>query len=208
VVPTEGIEPYLAELLVDQDDDGTDQPAESLIGRRRGRTGSSIGSAVHGVLQLVDLAAPADVGDLVAQQCEIHAIPDRTGIVYRLVDAALTSQAVLLAGQHPHFKELFVTAPIDGRTIEGYVDLLIETPTGLVVVDYKTDVVRSDQDVDAKLAAYELQAAAYAVALEQVTGRCIVEFRFVFCTATGSIERSVGDLPTAKSRVRATIAAL
>ncbi len=194
--------------LIDQDDDGADQPVEGLIGRRRGRTGSAIGSAVHAVLQLVDLASPSDVGDLVMQQCEIEGIPDRTGIVRRLVQAALSSSAVKLAAEHRHFKELFVTAPLEGRTIEGYVDLLIETADGLVVIDYKTDSVRSEAEVDEKLSAYELQAAAYAAALEAVTGQTVVECRFVFCTATGAIERSVLDLDRAKAQVRSTIASL
>jgi len=202
-----GLNAYLLEVLVEQDDDAADQPAESLIGRRRGRTGSAIGSAVHGVLQLVDLATPGNISELVQQQCDIHSIPDRTGIVFRLADAALGSTAVALARQHPHFKELFVAAPVGERTIEGYVDLLIETPDGLVVVDYKTDAVRSEADVDAKLAAYELQAAAYAVALQVATGQTVAECRFVFCTATGAIERSVTDLDAARNRVRSTLAA-
>jgi len=204
----DGLHAYVVERLTDQDDDSADQPDEGLIGRRRGRTGSAIGSAVHAVLQLVDLAEPQGVGDLVAQQCEIEGILDRTGIVRRLVQAALESSAVTMAAGHVHFKELFVTAPIAGRTIEGYVDLLVETPAGLVVIDYKTDSVRSDEDVDAKLGAYELQAAAYAVALEEVTAQTVSECRFVFCTAGGAIERAVVDLPAAKERVRLTLAQL
>jgi len=202
-----GTAEYLAEVLVEQDDDRSDQPVEPLVGRRRGRTGSAIGSAVHGVLQLIDLTNPANTHDLVVQQCEIEGIADRTGIVRRLVEAALSSAAVQTAAEHPHHKELFVAAPIDSRLIEGYVDLLVETPDGLVVVDYKTDSVRTEEDVDNKLAAYELQAAAYAVALEAVTGQPVIDCGFVFCTATGAIERSVASLDDAKQRVRTTIAA-
>ena len=203
--PVDGLAAYALERLVDQDDDGADQPEQGLSGRRRGRTGSAIGSAVHAVLQLIDLAKPNGVGDVVAQQCEIEGIADRAGIVRRLVQAALGSSAVALAGTHPHFKELFVTAPLGDRTIEGYVDLLVDTPDGLIVVDYKTDSVRSDDDVDAKLGVYELQAAAYAVALEEVTGQNVIDCRFVFCTSAGAIERSVVDLATAKDRVRFTV---
>ena len=207
-IEPDGLQPYLLERLVDQDDDGADQPDDAQLGRRRGRTGSAIGSAVHAVLQLVDLASPTGVGDLVVQQCEIEGIPDRTGIVRRLVEVALESSAVELATQHEHVKELFVTAPLAGRTIEGYVDLLIEGAQGLVVVDYKTDSVRSEDDVDAKLAVYELQAAAYAVALELATEQPVAECRFVFLTTNGAIERSVGDLAAAKQRVRTTVEAL
>jgi len=205
--PDVGIDPYLLELLVEQDDDRFDQPDEPFV-RRRGRTGSSIGSAVHAVLQLADLAAPAGLDELVRQQCDAHGIPDHTGIVHRLIGAALGSEAVALAAQHNHFKELFVTAPVHGRTIEGYVDLLVETPDGLIIVDYKTDAVRSEEDVDAKLRAYELQAAAYAVALEIVTDTPVIDCQLVFCTASGAIERSIQQLDQVKDRVRLTMQAL
>jgi len=203
-----GMEPYLVEQLVDQDDDGADLPVDELIGRRRGRTGTAIGSAVHAVLQRVDLAEPIGVDELVSQQCEVEGISDRTRVVKRLVEAALDSTAVALAATTSHAKELFVTAPIEGRTIEGYVDLLIETDDGLIVIDYKTDSVRTESDVDAKLAGYELQAASYAMALEAVTDQPVIECRFVFCTSSGAIERTVRDLPAAKARVRSTVASL
>ena len=105
-----------------------------------------------------------------------------------------------------HYKELYVAAPLGDRVVEGYVDLLIETPDGLVVVDYKTDSAKSEADIDAKLAAYELQGAAYAVALETATGSTVVDCRFVFCQPTRAIERSIEDLPGAMARVRRTVA--
>ena len=119
--------------------------------------------------------------------------------------AALASQAVALAAGHPHHKELFVAAPIEDRVIEGYVDLLVEGPDGLVVVDYKTDSIRSEADIDERLATYELQAAAYAVALEVATGQPAAECRFVFLTTAGAIERAVTDLPAVMDQVRATV---
>ena len=38
-----------------------------------------------------------------------------------------------------HWRELFVVAELGGTVLEGYVDLLVRTSTGLVIVDYKTD---------------------------------------------------------------------
>ena len=70
-----------------------------------------------------------------------------------------------------------------------------------MIVDYKTDTVASEADIDAKLARYELQGAAYAVALEATTGSTVVECRFVFCRPRGAIERSVADLGAARQRV-------
>ena len=43
---------------------------------------------------------------------------------------------------------------------------LPHAPTGLVVVDYKTDAWRDEADLDAKVARYRLQGASYALALE------------------------------------------
>jgi ATP-dependent helicase/nuclease subunit A len=192
----------------DDDDDATDQPddAGALRVRRQGRAGSAVGRATHATLQMLDLAAPRDVEAQVERQCQLESIPDLTDTVEALVRSALASDAVRQAARGPHHQELYVAAPVGDRVIEGYVDLLVETDDGLVVVDYKTDSARSEAEIDAKLAAYELQGAAYAVALEVVTGRPVVDCRFVFCRASGAIERSVADLDAAKARVRAVLA--
>ncbi|HZQ79166.1 MAG TPA: PD-(D/E)XK nuclease family protein [Acidimicrobiia bacterium] len=72
--------------------------------------------------------------------------------------SALASAAVQLAVKSVSHREIYVGAPVGDRVIEGYIDLLVETPDGLVIVDYKTDTAATEADVDAKLAAYELQA--------------------------------------------------
>lgn len=193
-------------------DTDTDQlPAESdvspTIARKKGRAGSAIGSAVHATLEHIDFDNPADLDPLIARQCQLHAIPDITGTVTALVRSALNSAACDLARRHESFRELYVAAPIGHVMIEGYIDLLVQTPDGLVIVDWKTDSASSPKEINAKLAAYELQGATYAVALEESTGIDVVECRFVFCKAHGAIERSVVDLTAAKQRVRDALAA-
>ena len=42
-----------------------------------------------------------------------------------------------------------MSAPVGDRVIEGYVDLLVEGPDGLVVIDYKTDSANSPAEIDA-----------------------------------------------------------
>ena len=175
-------------------------------GPRRGRVGAAVGRAVHATLQLLDLAKPSAVAELVRQQCGVEAISDRATTVEQLVFSALRSEAVGLAVTHRHHKELYVAAPIGDRLLEGYVDLLVETPAGLVIIDYKTDTANSDAEIEAKLATYSLQAAAYAVALEAVTAQPVLACRFVFCRVGPAIERRVGDLPAAMARVRAALA--
>ncbi len=197
-----------AATVDDDDDDGADQDEDGvIITRRKGRAGSAIGRAVHATLQVIDLAEPPPLDPIVSEQCDLEAIPEHINIVAALVRSALASDAVQLATTHPHHKELFLSAPVGDRVIEGYVDLLVEGPDGLVVIDYKTDSARSEAEIDAKLAAYELQGASYAAALEAVTGMPVAECRFVFCRASGSIERRVADLPGAMQRVRSVLAA-
>ena len=145
----------------DSDDDSdtiveTDQPT---IVRKKGRAGSAIGSAVHATLEFIDFGDPHDLDALVARQCELHAINDAVDTVAALVRSALASEAVDLARRHPSYRELYVGAPLGGVMIEGYIDLLVNTPDGLVIVDWKTDSASSPKEIDAKLAAYELQGA-------------------------------------------------
>jgi ATP-dependent helicase/nuclease subunit A len=193
--------------LPDEDDDGADLADDATVPvRRQGRAGSAIGRATHATLQVLDLADPRDIDAQVRRQCDLEAIPDKVPTVAALVRSALASSAVKLAATHVHHKELYVAAPVRTRVIEGYIDLLVETPEGLVVIDYKTDSATTEAEIDAKLAAYELQGASYAVALEAVTGQRVVDVRFVFCKGSGAIERSVRDVPGAMDRVRATLA--
>lgn len=172
---------------------------------RRGRAGTAIGRAVHSVLQSVDLATGEGVEALATAAAQLEAIPERAHAVARLARAALECKTVLAAAALPHWREAYVAAPVGGRMIEGYVDLLVRRPDGIIVVDYKTDSVRSPAEADARLEHYRLQGAAYAVALEESTGLPVVECIFVFTHPGGAIERSVADLPAAMIEVRARL---
>jgi ATP-dependent helicase/nuclease subunit A len=194
-----------AEPATESEEDAPSEAGTLPPVHRRGRAGTAIGRAVHATLQIVDLAAPLDLESHVRRQCESESIPEHVETVMALVRSALAAPAIKQAARSPHHKELFIAAPLGSRVVEGYIDLLVETPEGLVVIDYKTDSVSSAAQVDAKLAAYELQGAAYAAVLEAVTGQKVVDCRFVFCVKSGAIERSVADLPAAIDRVRETL---
>ena len=99
-----------------------------------------------------------------------------------------------------------MAAPVGEVTIEGYVDLLVDTPAGLVVVDYKTDNVRSEAEIDAKLQRYSTQGAAYAVAIEVAIGRRVHDVQFVFARPSGPVVRSIDDLARRSSQVRSAAA--
>jgi ATP-dependent helicase/nuclease subunit A len=129
--------------------------------------------------------------------------------VVELATAALSAPTVLLTRTHRFWRELHVAVPTGaeaGGVLEGYVDLLVETDDGLIVVDFKTDPVRSDADVDRLLDNYRIQGASYAVALAEITNQPIVDCRFLFLAEQGVIERSIVDLSVVMDEVRQQLA--
>ncbi|MDN7121463.1 UvrD-helicase domain-containing protein [Nocardioides sp. ChNu-153] len=157
----------------------------------KGRYGSAVGRAVHGVLQVVDLATGAGLRDAVRAQVVAEAIVDHADVVTRLVKAALASDLVRRAAGREHWREVYVGAPrADGTLVEGIIDLLYREDDGsLVVVDYKTDVVTS-ATLDAKTVFYRSQLLAYREMLSASVGGAI-ETRLLFLHLTGSVEASL-----------------
>lgn len=173
----------------------------------KGRYGTALGRAVHAVLQTVDLATGVGLDDAAAAQAAAEGIVGREHDVAARARVALTTRVVQEAVTHGFHREMYVATPVDGTTLEGYVDLVYRRPDGLVVVDYKTDAWSDDTDLEAKVARYRLQGAAYAVALEQATGEPVAECVFVFLGGSDAREVPVSDLPAAIDEVRAALAA-
>jgi ATP-dependent helicase/nuclease subunit A len=179
-------------------------------GVRRGRAGTAIGRATHRVLQLVDLHA--DVGDevlerLASAEAEAEGIAGLASEVAARAASALASGPLDFARRAERvWRELYVAAPVpgpDGNSIvlEGFIDLVIEQEGKLHVVDYKTDAVRNEAAVASSVAGYRLQGAAYALALNAVTGRRVRSCTFVFCGAEEAIVRRIADLNDAVAEV-------
>lgn len=169
---------------------------------RKGRAGTSIGRAVHAVLQTIDLASGEGLGETAAAQAAAEGVPGEASRVERLVRNALDSLPVREAVACGRcWREVYVGAEIEGTVVEGFIDLLYEREGGeLVVVDYKTDSLRDAAEVDAAMARYRLQGAAYAAALEAALGRRVAEVVFVFTEPRA--ERRVDDLAHAMAEVR------
>ena len=137
----------------------------------KGRYGSAIGRAVHGVMQSIDLATGAGLEDAVAAQCWAEGVTAHTDVVRDLAQSLLQSDVVQRAAVREHWRESYVaTAQEDGTVLEGFVDLLYREDNGrLVVVDYKTDDVPAEA-WPARAAFYAPQVRAYARVLERATG--------------------------------------
>jgi ATP-dependent helicase/nuclease subunit A len=147
---------------------------------QRGRYGTAVGRAVHAVLQDADLRHGGDIDELAAAQCAAEGIFGHEARVAALSRSALTAPIVIAAAAGAeHWRELFVVAALGDTVVEGYIDLLVRTADGLVIVDYKTDQWTSGADASARIARYRHQLAAYGLVLgtlldEPITGGVLV----------------------------------
>jgi ATP-dependent helicase/nuclease subunit A len=197
----------LGEIPEPEPEPPTDEHADAVL--RRGRAGTAVGRAVHAVLQSVDLETGANVESLARAESAAESVPARAAEVAALVRTALNSAPVREAiSSGRYWREVFVSAPSNGVLIEGFIDLLYETRDGLVVVDYKTDGVASDDDIVAALARYRLQGAAYVFALEQHLRRPVVACRFLFLRPAGTRTVEIAGLRGAVADVEARVEAI
>ncbi|MGI8937875.1 MAG: UvrD-helicase domain-containing protein [Iamia sp.] len=176
----------------------------------KGRYGTAVGRAVHGVLQTIPLDAdPSDapVLESVAAQCQAEAIPDREDTVHTLVAQALESRSVTEASAAEHWREIYACTPVGERLLEGYVDLLYRSPDGLVVVDYKTAATADADDLDRRVDGYRTQGASYALIVGRATGEAVARVTFCFLTPQGVVERHLDDVPAAVAEVEAAVLA-
>ncbi|MBN1368947.1 MAG: PD-(D/E)XK nuclease family protein, partial [Dehalococcoidaceae bacterium] len=173
---------------------------------RKGRGGTSLGRAVHSVLQTIDLATGKDIEQLSRSQADVEGIPEREAEVARLVKKALAMPAVRRAvASGRYWREFFIGLPHDNRQVEGFIDLLFEEEGGLVIADYKTDVVLDFED-PAKLARYRVQAGLYALAVQELTGKPVIEVSLLFLSA--GREMNLGDIEALTAEARQQLGAV
>ena len=147
---------------------------------RRGRAGTSVGRAVHAVLQSIDLSTGDGLEERARAQAVAEGIPGRADEIARLAQMAVESAVVTRALESGRlWREVPVATPIGNGSLQGFIDLLFEEPDGLVVVDYKTDSVTAAEAQEA-VDRYRLQGGAYAHALSTVTDTPVKEVVFLF----------------------------
>ncbi len=170
----------------------------------KGRYGTAVGRAVHGVLQTVDLATGRGLDDAVAAQALAEGVAQHADIVAALARAALGSRTVQRAVARSYWRETYVGTVVGERVLEGFIDLVYRDDDGLVIVDYKTDTVPVAA-LDQRVAFYRPQLAAYAAALQAATGERIARCVLLFLSPTGAVERTVEDIEATIALVRDTV---
>jgi len=86
----------------------------------------------------------------------------------------------------------------DGVTLEGFLDLLVETPEGYTVVDFKSDTARPEDAIQR----YRLQGASYALCVETMLGKPVTQCVLVFVQSGAEVD--IPDLPSAIAEAAAT----
>lgn len=168
---------------------------------RRGRAGTSIGKAVHAVLQTVDLETQDGLDDIAKAQADAEGVPRRASEIAGLARRALSSSLVERARCSGHWwREVPVAAPLGRGIVEGFIDLLFQEEDGFVIVDYKTDALRSDDEIEKAMQRYQLQGGGYALALTEATGVSVKEVSFLFLNPN-RVE-PIEDLPGAVRRAK------
>ena len=165
---------------------------------RRGRAGTSIGRAVHAVLQVVDMRTGIGLEDIAKAQAAAEGVPGRADDIARLVRGALDSPIVKRALDSGRWwRETPVAGPVGDGIVEGFIDLLFEEEDGFVIVDYKTDALGTEDEIERAMSRYRLQGGGYALALSRATGATVKEMSFLFLEP--SREVTVEDLSRAVS---------
>lgn len=182
-----------------------DESERGEVHYRRGRGGTALGRAVHSVLQSVELDAEADIEAICKAQTAAEGIAEKWKDAVKLARNALAAEVVRrAAASGKYYREVFISAPFEGRLVEGYIDLLFEEDDGFVIADYKTDVIAEDDELPQHYDKYKLQAGIYAFALSEVTAKPVKQVVLVFLRSGKEvvIEDIAALMPAAEESIR------
>ena len=203
---------YYAERVVGM------RPREPAGGAGEGDSGLGLGaiglgSAVHSVLEHIDLrapAVPADLGERIAAE-----FPDASGDdaerIHELVDAFCRSElAARVAALDGVRAECGFTFEHDGVLLRGYLDVLHMDGGRALVIDYKTNVLGDAEPDEIVEQEYRLQRLVYALACFRA-GADDVEVAYVFLErpdAVVSARFDRGLVPALEAELSETIGRL
>ena len=164
---------------------GTEEKAPTRGQRPAARVGAAsgleFGSLVHDVMERMDFARPAGAGAVALALARTAGLdPSAAEQAADLAVRALASPVMRRAAASTRaFTEVPFCVVWDGETVEGRMDLVFEESDGLVVVDYKTDILPAE-GAAALVERYRGQAEAYADSLSRAVGKPVKETVLLF----------------------------
>ena len=85
-------------------------------------------------------------------------------------------------------EEVFGKAPGEQLLLQGVVDCCLVEEDGLVVIDYKTDRVRTAEELEKRARFYRGQILSYAAAMERIHGKKVKQCLLYFISAGKTVE--------------------
>jgi len=176
----------------------------AFIEQNRPPTPAERGTATHLVMQYLDFSRCMDLSSVEAEIRRLvqeGRIPERltpaidAGAIFAFFQSPLGARVRSAEKLRREFKfSLLVPAgdlfdEVDAEEeilLQGVIDCYLDEPDGLVLIDFKTDYVPPG-GLETKAAEYQGQMAAYAYALERITGKRVHETLLYFFGAGESV---------------------
>jgi ATP-dependent helicase/nuclease subunit A len=168
--------------------------------------GRERGAACHRFLEFADFGRLASLADVQAQVNELVAAERLTPEQAALVPVAdvkwlattdvgglLREHAAAARREVPFVGALSLGGLGEQTIVRGVIDCLLDTPAGLVIIDYKTDQVRDAAALQERLAGYRVQLQLYAQAAARIFARPVARAALVWLHA-----RQITDVPLAE----------
>lgn len=159
-------------------------------------SGQDLGTACHRFLEWADLghlstaaevaaqiAALGAEGRLSAAEAALVPIDDIVWLAGTLVGRWLAEHAATARRELPFVYAGPLPPSADRSIVRGVIDCVLDTPAGLVVIDYKTDRPRDEQDLAERRAGYRVQLRLYAEAAGAILARPVARAVLVFLRA-------------------------
>jgi hypothetical protein len=177
---------------------GIGLPEQEVARGEGGMSGVEVGSAVHELLEHIDLADP------VVPEIEDERV---RGHVTAYLDSELARRLAALPGVT---KERHFTFEHDGVLVHGFLDVLQLADGKALVVDYKTNLIGDSSPAEIVEEDYRLQRLVYALACFRA-GTEEVEVVYTFLERPNEPVEArfrLADLPTMEAELSAAIARL
>jgi ATP-dependent exoDNAse (exonuclease V) beta subunit len=142
-----------------------------------GWQGKQIGTLVHAALEAVEVKAPLADQKRAAQQfiAASAASAPMKKRAQELVETALKSELWERLRRSPRvLREVPFCVTLDGKLVEGFMDVVFEENGNWHVADYKSDAITPAQ-LEQRVEFYRGQMQTYAAAFQQVTGQTFSE---------------------------------
>ena len=170
-------------------------------------TGAEKGTATHLVLQYMDFGKAGSLEDVRREIDRLRAqrfLSDReaaavdAAAIVRLFASPLGQRMKSAPGLRREFKfsllcdaaTIYGEAAGEELLLQGVVDCYLEEAEGLTVIDYKTDRLKNRADALRRAELYRGQLAAYAAALERITGRPVKDCLLYFLSVGEAVSLS------------------